>query len=119
MRKAILILALALLLGAIAYTIRASVNREMRIIRVPEGTIIEVKEVLEDTVTSTSPISSDAEHVIVIETIEVPEGIITVRTEMIDPQAQSDNTSESASGDGVLDKIRMFEMVKQRLQRTE
>jgi hypothetical protein len=98
MKKVVLVLALAILLSFVTYTIDAQTGREVAIIEVSEGTVVEIKEVVAaEHPAGNVPPASEANVVVEIERIEVPEGVIIVETEILNPQPQSNsaNTDEN------------------------
>jgi hypothetical protein len=97
MRKIVLISFLILLLGVIAFSIQANTARKVTIITVPEGTVTEVQEeVAAEQSSNNEQLNPDSGLVVNVETMEITEGIVTVRTETVgvnlDTQ-QNDGTS--------------------------
>jgi hypothetical protein len=85
MRKPTVCLLALIVLGLGSYTIYAGNGRQVRVFTVPEGTVVELEEEAIDSPPSHLPIDPKVTVVTEIETIEVPEGIITIKTESIRP----------------------------------
>lgn len=109
MRKATLFLLALIVLGVGSYTIYARSGRQARVFTVPEGTVVEVEEEAIDTPPSHMPIDPNAPVVTKIETIEVPEGIITIKTESIGPHATTSDAKQPGTDDVTSETLQEME----------
>lgn len=90
MKKMTVVVVAVILLGLLSYAIHATVRREVTVIEVPEGVVIE-EVLIEEPTSSSQQQEKDVLTVLQQETIEVEEGIITVETEIVNPQSSSAN----------------------------